>query len=130
MGNESKSRDEVSAELHEAIRKRAEEIYECSGRAPGHDVENWVRAEREIRAETERAPERRRAIVVKVNGEEIVGEYDPTSAEGYSPGEFARGEAVAVRFAGEKMYVMRPGRAELETTIVRKEAAVAAHSAT
>jgi len=36
------------ADLHEAIRRRAEEIYVRSGRIPGRDVENWAQAEREI----------------------------------------------------------------------------------
>lgn len=120
MSHESKSRQELTADVHEAIRRRAEEIYERSGRAPGHDVENWVQAEGEIFEEMAQAPTKRRAIVVKVNGEQLVAEYDPMAAGGYNPGEFTRGEPVPVRFAGEKMYVTRPGGGELETTIVRK----------
>ena len=33
---------------HEAIAKRAYEIYEDSGRPAGRDVEFWLRAEREL----------------------------------------------------------------------------------
>ena len=33
---------------HEAIAKRAYEIYEESGQPPGRDVEFWLKAEREL----------------------------------------------------------------------------------
>ena len=36
----------------EQIRKRAYEIYEREG-IPGHDLDNWLRAERELRQEAE-----------------------------------------------------------------------------
>src|ERR1700690_1567258 len=38
-------------DLHELIRRRAEEIYFRNGRAPGRDKENWAQAEREIAQE-------------------------------------------------------------------------------
>jgi len=31
------------------IRGRAYQIYECRGREPGHDLDDWVQAEREIK---------------------------------------------------------------------------------
>jgi len=34
---------------HDAIRQRAFEIYVARGRTPGHEVEDWVQAERELR---------------------------------------------------------------------------------
>jgi hypothetical protein len=37
-------------DLQEAIRTRAYELYEQRGRAEGHDVEDWLQAETEIRA--------------------------------------------------------------------------------
>ena len=103
----------------EAIRRRAEEIYIRNGRIPGHDWENWVQAEQEIMAESAR-PTTRKAIVVKVNGAQYIGEYNPRSSEGYVPGEFGPGDSVAVRFRGDKMLVLRPNGKILETTLVKE----------
>lgn len=106
-------------DLHEAIRRRAEEIYERSGRVPGRDMENWTQAEQEVRREAAQHAGRRAAVVVKVNGVEYVGEYTFTAAGGYAPGEFAAGDPVAVRFEDDKMYVKRQNGKELETRIVQ-----------
>jgi hypothetical protein len=105
---------------HEAIRRRAEEIYIRNGKLPGHDAENWAQAEREILRESAASPARRTAIVVRVDGREYVGEYNPTSCDGYLPGEFGPGVSVPVRFHGDKMLVKRPNGKILETTIVNK----------
>lgn len=111
------------ADQQEAIRRRAEEIYIRNGRVAGRDLENWRQAEREIQAEAEEyakaPPVHRTAVVVTVNGVTYVGEYDAASRDGYTPGEFAKGMPVAVRFEGEKMFVQRPNGKELETTIVK-----------
>ncbi len=107
-------------ELHQAIRRRAEEIYERNGRIPGRDVENWTQAEQEIRREAQQPSARRTAVVVKVNGVDYVGEYACAAAAGYAPGEFSAGDAVAIRFERDKMYVRRPNGKELETRIVKK----------
>jgi hypothetical protein len=104
---------------HEAVRRRAEEIYIRNGRIPGRDVENWAQAEQEILRESAEPPARRTAIIVRVNGEEFVGEYHAASADGYKPGEFGPGASVPVRFHADKMYVQRPNGKILETTIVR-----------
>ena len=106
-------------EMHEAIRRRAEEIYLRSGRIPGRDLENWSQAEEEIKREAEGAAPRK-AVVVRVNGVEYFGEYQPEDCDGYRPGEFSKGKVVPVRFAGDKMFVKRPNGKELETTIVKK----------
>jgi hypothetical protein len=107
------------ADLHDVIAQRAREIYETSGRIPGRDVENWCQAEAEIlRERAERPP--KRAIKVRVNGVEFVGEYHPELSGGYAPGEFLGGNLVPVRFAGDKMFVKRPNGKELETTIVKR----------
>jgi DUF2934 family protein len=108
-----------TADLQEATRRRAEEIYVQSGRVPGRDVENWTQAEREMREQVEKR-NRRAAIIVKVNGAKYVGEYCPDTADGYVPGEIGAGSSVAVRLKGDKMYVKRPNGKELETTIVQK----------
>lgn len=103
----------------EAIRRRAEEIYIRSGRIPGHDLENWAQAEQEIKREVAGASPRK-AVVVRVNGVQYFGEYDPGDCDGYQPGELGKGKVVPVRFAGNKMFVKRPNGKELETTIVKK----------
>ena len=36
-------------ELEHQIRLRAQELYEARGREDGHDLEDWLRAEEEIR---------------------------------------------------------------------------------
>jgi len=106
-------------ELHEAIRRRAEQIYVQNGRTPGRDIENWNQAEAEVSREAGKFS-RRTAVVVEVNGVEYVGEYPSESCGGYQPGEFGAGAAVLVRFQGEKMFVKRPNGPELETTVVKK----------
>jgi DUF2934 family protein len=108
----------VPADLQEAIRRRAEEIYFRNGRIPGHDLENWAQAEREILSESHHSP--RRTVVVKLDGVQYMGEYDPDSSDGYSPGEFAKGEPVHVRFDGDRMFVKRPNGKELVTRIVHR----------
>ena len=108
-----------AADLHEAIRRRAEEIYIQSGRIRGRDVQNWTQAEHEI-LEQDKKPNRCAAIVVQVNGVRYVGEYHPESSDGYVPGEFDVGASVAVRLEGDKMYVRRTNGKELVTRIVQK----------
>jgi len=109
----------AASELQDAIRRRAEEIYFESGEIPGRDLENWKQAERDVRLQHERT-KRRRAIVVKVEGVEYVGEYQTESAEDYSPGEFNRGESVPVLIEGDRMMVRRPNGRTLETRIVHR----------
>lgn len=106
-------------DLHESIRRRAEEIYIQSGRIPGRDVENWTQAEREIRQMTAQH-KKLRAVVVKLQGVQYVGEYTEESADGYVPGEIGPGASVAVRFEDDTMFVRRGNGKELETHIVRK----------
>lgn len=116
---ESIAGNDRAPSLHEAIRQRAQEIYESGGRIPGRDIENWVQAEREIRGEFRQEAERRTAVVVRVNGIDYIGEYALAAADGYAPGEFAAGDSVAVRFEEDKMYVKRQNGKELETRIVK-----------
>ena len=107
-----------AADLQDAIRQRAEEIYIQSGRIPGRDVQNWAQAEHEIREQAAKQG-RRSAIVLKVNGVRYIGEYCPELSDGYVPGEFGLGSHVAVRFEGDKMFVKRANGKELETHIVK-----------
>jgi hypothetical protein len=103
----------------EAIRQRAEEICIRNGSIPGRDLDNWAQAEQEIRRESAESAIRR-AIVVKVEGAQYIGQYNLESSEGYVPGEFGKGVPVPVRFHGDKMFVKRPNGKILETTIVNK----------
>ena len=109
----------VLADLHEEIRRRAEQIYMQSGCVPGRDLENWGQAEQEIMSQVA-SSSRRRAVVVRVNGLQFVGEYQLEASNGYTPGEFPPGASVPVRFEGDKMFVRRPNGEELETVIVQK----------
>jgi len=106
-------------DMHEAIRRRAEEIYIRNGRVPHRDLENWAQAEREIQAEAE-LQGRRTAVVVSVNGVRYVGEYRMESSDGYVPGEISAGGKVSVRLDGDRMFISRPNGKELETRIVQK----------
>jgi len=110
----------AAPDWHEAIQRRAEEIYSRNGKIPGRDLENWAQAEQEILRESAEPQPRRTAIVVKVNGAAYVGEYDPAFSDGYIPGEFGPGVSVPVRFRGDRMYLKRPNGKILETTIVQK----------
>jgi len=110
----------AAPDWHEAVRRRAEEIYVRNGKAPGRDLENWAQAEQEILRESAEPQPRRTAIVVKVNGASYVGEYDPAHCDGYHPGEFGPGVSVPVRFRGDHMYLKRPNGKILETIIVKK----------
>lgn len=106
------------AELREAMRRRAEEIYEKSGRIPGRDLQNWFLAEAEIRRESATRSARKPAVVVNVEGVQYIGEYDSALASGYTPGEFVAGDPVRVRFESGKMLLIRPNGQHLETTII------------
>jgi hypothetical protein len=108
------------SELQNAIRRRAEEIYERGGRIQGRDLENWMQAEAEVQSHAQSAIARKAAIVVKVEGVSYVGEYDSASADGYIPGEFEIGGPVSVRLHGDWMYVMRPNGKELQTRVIER----------
>lgn len=107
------------ADVQEAIRRRAEEIYIQSGRIPGRDVQNWTQAEREVMAEASNGKPSA-AVVVKVKGVQYVCEYQLESSDGYVPGEFSTGAPVTVRLHGDKIFIRRPNGKILETRIVRK----------
>jgi hypothetical protein len=110
----------ATGDLQEAIRRRAEEIYERSGQIEGRDVKNWIQAEAEIRSEMQSATPRNAAIVVKVDGVKYVGEYSESAADGYAPGEFVIGDPVPVRLQGDWMFVMRRNGKELQTRVIER----------
>ena len=107
----------ADSKMHEAIRRRAEEIYIRSGKVPGRDLENWAQAEQEIKREAAGASPRK-AVVVRVNGVQYFGEYYPEDCDGYQPGELGKGQVVPVRFAGDKMFVKRPNGKELARRLI------------
>jgi hypothetical protein len=41
----------IAKPADEQIRARAYEIYVARGRAPGHDIDDWLQAERELQRE-------------------------------------------------------------------------------
>lgn len=109
-------------EIEEAIRRRAEKLYEERGRAPGHEVEDWVKAEAEVLHEIEIESAPKPAFVsIRFEGAVFTGEYDAKRCDGYVPGEFRAAAPVEIRFETGKMYVKRPNGKELETRVVRKE---------
>src|SRR2546423_11641475 len=116
---EAKPQPAQSPDLHENIRRRAEEIYHRNGDIPGRDQENWAQAEAEILGELSGA-ERRTAIVLKVDGLQYIAEYNAANSDGYTPGEFRRGAPVPVRIEGDKMFVIRRNGRELETRIMHR----------
>jgi hypothetical protein len=105
-------------DLQEVIRRRAEEIYFRNGKIPGRDLDNWAQAEQEILREAA-SRTRKTALVLRVSGNEYIGEYNAESSDGYCPGEFCLGAFVPVRFHGDKMFVKRANGKVLETTIVK-----------
>lgn len=108
-----------SPHLLEAIRRRATELYQLSGKVEGLDLENWCQAEAEIMRDSgTRAP--RRAVVINLGGVVYTGEYDSGCADDYTPGEWKTGDRVPVRLAGDKLYLRRPNGRELQTTIVKR----------
>jgi Protein of unknown function (DUF2934) len=108
-----------SAQLKDLIRRRAKEFYVRSGGLEGHDAANWYQAEAEILREST-AFGARRAVVVNVQGVVYTAEYESGSAEGYCPGEWKPGDPIAIRLAGEKLYLRRNNGQELKTTIVKR----------
>src|ERR1017187_5806461 len=109
----------LSADQHEAIRQRAEEIYIRNGRIPGRDMENWAQSEQEILCESPE-PTTRKAIGVKVDDAQDIGPFAPESSDGYVPAEFGPDASVPVRFQGYKMFI-KPSNGKIqETTNVKK----------
>jgi len=56
----AKQLDQQPKPTHEEIACRAFELFEKSGRLPGHDVENWLNAEKQLMAARRPAVEARK----------------------------------------------------------------------
>ncbi len=107
-------------EVQAFFSRRAREIYENGGKVAGRDLEHWTQAEAEMVQELSKLSDRRLAFVVRVEGVQYIGEYSVASANGYTPGEFACGDPVPVRFVGNKMLVERPNGKVLETIVAKR----------
>jgi hypothetical protein len=107
-------------EVENAIRLRAEKLYEARGRVAGHEVEDWLQAEAEILREVQCFPKVAR-VAVHFEGATYIGEYDAQHCDGYTRGEFRAGTPVELRFAGQTMFMKRPNGKELKTVVVRRE---------
>ncbi len=108
-----------SAQIREAIRRRATKLYQQHGEVEGQDVENWCQAEAEILREFS-VPLSQSSVVVSVEGVVYTGQYEPASADGYTAGEWKAGDPVPVRLDGDKLYLRRHNGRELKTTIVKR----------
>lgn len=119
----ARARPERSEEelLHEAVTRRAHELWELHGKVDGHAEEDWAQAEAEVRSARHTEPRSGAAfVVVKVGEFTYTGEYDRQRASFYHPGDLGRGTPVPVRFEGDRMYLKLSGGRELETRIIRR----------
>ena len=107
-----------SDRMQEAVRRRAVELFQ-HGSLPAPDTDNWRQAEAEILREPSTHPTRR-SVVVNIDGVVYTGEYESSSAEGYTPGEWKPGNPVPVRLSGNRLYLRRTNGGELKTTIVKR----------
>jgi hypothetical protein len=107
-------------EAEQAVRRRAQELYEQRGRLAGHELEDWLQAEAEVAAQHPGPAGGKRTVVVKVAGVTYTGEYDSGHCGGYKPGALTSGQPVRVRFQGDKMFITRPDGLELEARIISR----------
>ena len=80
-------RSEVEA-LHEAITRRAHEIWELRGKVDGHAEEDWSQAETEVLHASYSGRQSQPAfVVVKIGEFTYTGEYDRQHSSFYRPGD-------------------------------------------
>lgn len=108
-----------SSSALETLRRHGAQICEISHAAKRYDAENCYQAEAEVLREST-LQSLRRAIVVNIEGVVYTGEYECGAADGYVPGEWKAGDPIAVRVAGDKLYLRRRNGREIETTIVKR----------
>jgi hypothetical protein len=65
----AKQLDQQPKPTHEEIAARAFELFEKSGRLPGHDVENWLNAEKQLIAARRPAVEAKRPDTSAISNE-------------------------------------------------------------
>lgn len=108
-------------DLEQAIRRRAQELYQQRGCVDGHQLEDWLQAEAEIRARHSSASDFAR-IALNIGAFRYVGEYNTALSGDYHRGEFKAGDPIHVRFAGDRLFLRRPNGVELEIRIIEKTA--------
>jgi hypothetical protein len=112
--------------IHEAVEKRARELWELGGRRDGHADEDWKQAEREIRSRVATAGQQgNRRIIVKVAGVTYTGEYDPATAASYHPGDLQPGTEIRIQFQDDCMLLKLGDGRQLQAKIIRAEKAAA-----
>ncbi len=109
---------DADSALHQAITRRAHELWQQRGRVDGHAEEDWRQAEAELTGKT--APPVMRRIIVRSGATVYVGEYEPAKCTGYKPGDLKKGDTVKVRLAQDKMVIAGPNGEQLEAKIVKK----------
>jgi len=107
--------------IHEAIVRRAREIWQEHGCIDGHAEEDWAQAEAEIRGRLAAHRTSIRRIVVKAGSFLYTAEYAVSDTTAYHPGELGPGEPIRLHFERDKMWLRLSGGRELETRIIRKE---------
>jgi hypothetical protein len=110
----------LTSDSHEAIARRAREIWQEHGCVDGHAEEDWAQAEEEIRSRVAGPKTATRRIVVKAGSFLYTAEYELARAA-YHPGELVPGEPIRLHFEGQKMWLRLPDGRELETRVIRKE---------
>jgi Protein of unknown function (DUF2934) len=112
--------------IHEAVEKRARELWELSGRRDGHADEDWKQAEREIRSRVATPGQHgNRRIIVKVGEVTYTGEYDPATAGSYHPGDLQPGAEIRIQFQDDCMLLKLADGRQLQAKIIRTEKAAA-----
>lgn len=128
-----------AAALEKLIAQRAQELYELRGREEGHALEDWLRAEGEVRAKlgtqgklsdqvsgagSVRIPTAAglTAAFFKIRVGDVIYtlQYDPQHCDAYRPGMLKKGQPVELRFEEDKVYMKLPNARELEAKVVRK----------
>ncbi len=107
--------------IHEAIARRARELWQERGCIDGHADEDWAQAESEIRGQLAGVGHRYRLILVKAGGVLYTGEYDPNATESYHPGELQPGAPVTVHLEDDLMHLKLPDGRELKARVVRAD---------
>ncbi len=107
------------AALHEAITRRARELWQQRGCVDGHAEEDWAQAEAEVMERFARQKYASTGLLTVRAGNVVYTCRYSKNCDTYKPGDLYPGEPVNLRFVGEKIYLRFRGR-ELETTIVRR----------
>ena len=66
----AKQLDQQPKPTHDEIARRAYELFEKNGRIPGHDVENWLKAEQQLIADRRPTVEAKK-VEARSNGNDL-----------------------------------------------------------